>query len=196
MNELFEFRKHIDIRKVSIFIVCFVLMIFVFIKFLPQNTQKELEKEADSNPYKTYYSSNKTFSLELPKRYNLKENYTDEITLLQSDDGLQIKIEERAIVLGKALLDIATSDKTVYLEKFENSFDVSDLKDFSLSSTNSLSGYTYSFNYIQNSSEYNIQVFWVQGNSKYYIITVCIPNNVSSNYEGIETEIISSFIPS
>lgn len=193
MNELFEFRKHLNIKKLLITIGILLLIIFIIIKFWPQSTQKKLEKEAAANPYKTFSSSDKSFSLELPKRYNLTETYDNDITYLKSDDGLQIKIEEKTIVVGKSLNDIASSDKKVYTAKFENAYNISDLKSFSLENGSSLSSYKYDFSYAQNNSEYNIQVFWIQGNSNYYIITLCIPANVASNYQSIETEIISSF---
>lgn len=152
-----------------------------------------MNQEDDSKPYKTYTSSDGKVSLELPKRYNLTEIESNYALKLQSNDGLVINIEEKTIVFGKSLKEIATSDKGTYISKFENSFEISDLKEFNLENNDTLSSYTYNFKHINQGSEYYIQVFWTQDNARYYIISVSIPQNNSSKFQGIESEIISSF---
>lgn len=190
MNELFEFRKHLNTKKV-IALVSLILIIILLFFFYKNN--RITKKEEDSNPYKSYYSIDRRISLELPKRYNLNETQSNHTLQLKSDDGLLINIEEETIVVGKSLKEIATSDKNVYIQKFENAFDVSDLQEFSLENGNSLSSYKYNFKYIKQSIEYNIQVFWIQGDTQYYTITISIPQNNISKYQSIQTEIISSF---
>lgn len=190
MNELFEFRKHLNTKKVIIFVI---LIVIVLILFLPKNTQKQIQKEEEVNPYKTYYSINHKISLELPKRYNLIETQSEHTLQLQTKDGFIINIEENNIVVGKSLKEIATSDKNVYSKKFDNIYDLSDLKEFNLEDGHLLSSYKYSFKHTNQSTNYNITVFWIQSDTQYYIITVSIPENSISKYQGIEAEIISSF---
>lgn len=193
MNELFEFRKHLNAKKVIGFVGLLIVLLIIIVFFFSKNKEHQLKKAEDSSPYKTYTSMDNRISLELPKRYNLQENQSDSALQLQSDDGLLINIEEKTIVVGKSLKEIATSDKSVYPQKFENTFELSDLQEFSLENNNLLSSYKYSFKHINQAIEYNIQVFWIQGDTQYYIITISIPKNTSSKYEGIQTEIISSF---
>lgn len=193
MNELFEFRKHLNTKKV-IGIAVLILVIILLIVFLfSGNKKNKIKKENDANPYRTYTSLDSKVSLELPKRYNLHEIESNNILSLQSNDGLLVNIEEEIIVLGKSLKEIADSDKYLYLKKFENTFDVSNLEEFSLENNNLLTSYKYSFKHTNEVAEYFIQVFWIQGNTKYYIINICMPQNDITKYQGIESEIISSF---
>lgn len=194
MNELFEFRKHLNTKKIIglIFLIIILIIAIIFFSFSKHTSKKENNKD-DSNPYKVYYSADTKVSLELPKRYNLQEVQSDNILQLQSEDGLLINIEEKTIILGKALKDIATSDRNIYTKKFENVSDISDLQEFNLQNSNILSSYKYSFNFTTQNKSYYVQVFWIQSNTEYYIITLNIPQNHISKYQSIETEIISSF---
>lgn len=193
MNELFEFRKHLNTKKVVFFVIILIVILGLLLAFLFKNNESNFNQEDDTKPYKTYTSSDGKISLELPKRYNLNIEKSDYILKLQSNDGLVINIEENTIVFGKSLKEIANIDKGNYISKFENAFEVSDLKEFSLENNNSLSSYTYNFKHINQGLEYYIQVFWMQDNAKYYTISLCIPQNNSSKFQGIESEIISSF---
>lgn len=193
MNEIFEFRKHLNTKKViGIVLLCVILIILTFNIFSNNIKKEKLKKEKETNPYQEYFSKDQKISLELPKRYNLKEIESNSALKLTSEDGLQINIEEGNLVFGKSLNEIANTDKRLYTEKFENAFEVSDLEEFKLENSNLLSSYKYNFKYIKNETEYILQVYWIQDNTQYYIISICIPQN-NSNYEGIDSEIISSF---
>lgn len=194
MNEIFEFRRQLNTKKVVI-IAVFVALLFIFIiDSIFGSSNKDLkEKNDDENPYKVYTSIDNRVSIDLPKRYNLSEIENNTSLTLQSDDGLLISIEEKTIVMGRTLKDIANIDKSIFINKFENSFEVTDLESFNLENSNLLTSYKYSFKYIKQSTEYLIQVYWIQDNSQYYIINVCIPQSNSSKYQGLESEIISSF---
>ncbi len=191
MNELFEFRNHLNIKK-AIGIGLLALFLIVIIIFSFSNTNDITEKEDVSNPYKIYMSSDHTISLELPKRYNLQEIQGNYAIQLKSDDGLLINIEEKPIVFGKSLKEVVTSDKSVYIQKFENTFDVSELQTFSLDNSNLLTSYKYNFKHINQAIEYDIQVFWIQGNTQYYIINISMPKDSIEKYHGLESEIASS----
>lgn len=191
MNELFEFRNHLNIKKtIGIAILALVLIIIIF--SLIFNNNNIVEKEDTSNPYKTYMSQDRTVAIELPKRYNLQEIQSSSAMQLKSDDGLFINIEEKPIIFGKSLKEVVTSDKNVYTHKFENAFDVSDLQIFSLDDSNLLTSYKYDFKYINQAVEYYIQVFWIQGNSQYYIINISMPKDNTQKYHGLESELSSS----
>ena len=193
MNNIFEFHRELNIKKViSVFILA-VFIIILIVVFHLQNKEKKLKEEEISNPYKTYISADNKVSLELPKRYNLQEIKSNYLLQLQASDGLLINIEEKSILFGKSLNEVVNSDKNVYTQKFENAFDVSDLEEFNLENSNTLSSYTYNFKYISNATLYNIHVFWIQGNSCYYIISISFPEESTSKYQGLESEIISSF---
>ena len=194
MNEIFEFRRHLNTKKVIGIAVLAVLLIIFIINLIFGNSNKDIkERNEDTNPYKIYTSFDEKISIELPKRYNLNEIESNTSLKLQSDDGLLISIEEKTIIMGRTLKDIANIDKDVFISKFENSFDITDLETFNLENSNMLTSYKYSFRYIKQATEYDIQVYWIQDNSQYYIINLCVPQNNASKYQGIESEIISSF---
>lgn len=193
MNNIFEFHKELNIKKVIGLIALFVLIILLIVFFYPENTEKKLKKQEATNPYKTYASLDNRVSLELPKRYNLQPVESNYILQLQANEGLLINIEEEPLVFGKSLKEISTSDKDVYTKKFENSFDISDLKEFSLENNNALSSYTYNFKYIQEETTYSIQIYWIQGNTCYYVISTSFPESTTNTYHGLESEIIASF---
>lgn len=193
MNNIFEFHRELNFKKVIGLVIVVLSILILIIFFHPQNTEKKLKEQEAANPYKTYNSLDNRVSLELPKRYNLQEIQSNYLLQLQSSDGLHINIEEEPIVFGKSLNEISNSDKEVYTKKLENAFDISDLKEFNLENSNALSSYTYSFKYINEEITYNIQIFWIQGNTCYYVISSAFPENDMSKYQGLESEIISSF---
>lgn len=193
MNNIFEFHRELNIKKVIGLCICIVCIIILVIFLNLKNTEKNFKKQELSNPYKTYTSSDNRVSLEFPKRYNLQKVETSSLLQLQSNEGLVINIEEEPIVFGKSLNEISNSDKEIYIKKFENTFDISDLKEFSLENSNALSSYTYSFKCISQETTYNLQVFWIQANTCYYVINIAFPETDTSKYQGLESEIISSF---
>lgn len=193
MNELFEFRKHLNAKKVIGFATILIIILILIIRHFYIAGNENHIKEDDTKPYKTYTSVDGKVSLELPKRYNLNEVESDYALKLQSNDGLIINVEEKTIVFGKSLKEIASIDRGTYTKKFENTFEVSELKEFNLENSNSLSSYTYDFKYLNGASEYYIKVFWMQDNTRYYIISFSLPQSNSSKFQGIESEITSSF---
>lgn len=193
MNNIFEFHRELNKKKVVGLVIVVLSILILIIFFRPQNTEKKLKEQESANPYKTYNSLDSRVSLELPKRYNLQEIQNNYLIQLQSSDGLLINIEEEPIVFGKSLNEISNSDKEIYTKKFENAFDISDLKEFNLENSNALSSYTYSFKYINEEITYDIQIFWVQGNTCYYVISTAFPESDIQKYQGLESEIISSF---
>lgn len=193
MNNVFEFHRELNIKKVVGICILAIFIIILIIFSYPKNTEKKLKEQEAANPYKIYHSLNSSVSLELPKRYNLKEIQGNYLLQLQSDNGLLINIEEEPIVFGKSLNEISNSDKELYTKKLENTFDISNLKEFNLENSNALSSYTYSFKHINEEIIYNIQVFWIQGNTCYYVISTVFPEDDSTKYQGLESEIISSF---
>ena len=193
MNNLFEFHRELNMKKVIGIASLVIFIIILIIFFHPQDTEKKLKEQEAANPYKTYSSLDSRVSLELPKRYNLQGVQSNYLLQLQSDSGLIINIEEEPIVFGKSLNEVSNSDKEIYTQKFENAFDISELKEFSLENNNALSSYTYSFKYTKEEITYDIQIFWVQGNTCYYVITTHFPESDITKYQGLESEIISSF---
>lgn len=193
MNNIFEFHRELNKKKVVGLVIVVLSILILIIFFRPQNTEKKLKEQEAANPYKTYNSLDSRVSLELPKRYNLQEIQNNYLIQLQSSDGLLINIEEEPIVFGKSLNEISNSDKEIYTKKFENTFDISDLKEFNLENSNALSSYTYSFKCINEEITYDIQIFWVQGNTCYYVISTAFPESDIQKYQGLESEIISSF---
>ena len=194
MNEIFEFRRQLNTKKVvGIAVLAALLLMYLIHSFFGSSNRDIKEKNDDANPYMVFTSLDKKISIELPKRYELTEIKNDTTLSLQSNDGLIISIEEKTIIMGRTLKEIANIDKSLFINKFENSFDVSDLEPFTLEDSNLLTSYKYNFKYIKQSTEYDIHVYWIQDNSQYYITSVCIPQNYSSKYQGLESEILSSF---
>ena len=122
MNEIFEFRKELNIKKILILSLILIIVIAIIIFGISKKSNKKGEEKIEaSNPNSIFYDSNQTISLTLPKAYGFTQykpsgNY---ILELRTDKNLNIFVSENNSLENKSLKDIASSDIKVYINEFQ-----------------------------------------------------------------------------
>ena len=197
MNEIFDFHKQLNIKKV-LFVLIIVTFLIIIILEVTKNTNKSVSENkiiADNNPNSIFYDKNKSISIELSKKYELKQydsnsNYLIE---LRSPDNVNIFVSQKSLINNRNLIDITSADKEVYLKEFKNYSNISDI--IQTTATNNFPVCTYSFNYLQNKTRtaYYLQVIWIQTSSCYYIIDIEFPTEHLPIYSNIVSETLSAF---
>lgn len=177
MNEIFSFRKELNIKKIIIIILIIIIFIGILIWLLLPSAKETIEKiEENENPNNIFYSENKIISIELPKTYNFTQyiptnNYIFEI---RNENNLNIFISETEKVQNQTLLDIVTADQTAYISNFNKHSNQSNISEFN---TNGFNAYSYSFHYLDSKTKvaYYLQTIWLEKNEKYYILDIEFP---------------------
>lgn len=196
MNEIFEFRKKLNIKKILIVsLLFFILLVIILWKFFMPKEKFELNKNDSKSSFSTFYSKNKEVSLSLSKNYNFIQyqpanNYLLE---LRNENNLDIFISKEAILENKLLSEIVSTDFKSYIEQFNNSSNISNIAEFD---RGGLPAYTYSFHYLDSktNTQYYIQTIWIEYNNYYYILDIEFPLNSLNENSKIINDILNSII--
>ena len=196
MNEIFSFRKELNIKK----IVIVALIIFMFIVAILWKMRSPKENPSLSQIQKkatetTFYSTNKNLSLKLSSSYGFvpvtsTSNY---ILELKNKNNLNIFIAEENLLSNLPLSELANADLKYYIAKFENSSNISNVSEFNRGGK---PAYTYSFHYLDPNTKtaYYLQTIWLEYNDKYYIIDIEFPLNSLSENSNIINDILNSIV--
>ena len=195
MNEIFSFRKELNIKKILIVVaiaavITFLVFHIIFSSFNNKN-ENIIENE---NPIATFSSTDNRFSIEFPKEYGFV-SYSpsgDKLLELRNDKNLNIFVSSKDLISNKSLSDIVSADITSYLEEFSNSSNISGITEFV---HNEKPAFTYSFHYLDFSSKttYYLQVMWLEYENNYYIIDVEFPLNDLYDNTSIINDILNNF---
>ena len=74
MEDFFSFRRKLNMKKVIIAIIIMLLISSAVSKYKEYKIEKQKIEEENAKPYKTYTSTDNTFSIELSKNYALSRN--------------------------------------------------------------------------------------------------------------------------
>ncbi len=191
MNELFQFHRELNIKKVLIFAIIIILIIVVFL--VPKNLKKsEEQKTEESNQNITFMSNDNRISLLLPKEYGFSEykpvqNY---ILELRTENNIDIFVSHKELVENRNFNNIVSTDRESYIKTFNTYSNLSEIADLTISGN---PAYSYSFHYLDNNTAYFLQIIWIQTDTGYYIIDIEFPlSTLSSNYKLIN-DIITNF---
>lgn len=195
MNELFQFRKELNIKKI---IIAFIIIMFfiVIITELVVGLIKSKNQEVSEaqNPNSIFYDTNNTISIELSKQYQLSQYNSSENYLieLRSPSELNIFISFKDSIENHSLSEVASGDLHSYIENFNGYSNLSDLKEFKAGEK---TAYTYSFHYLDAGTKipFYLQVIWLQAENGYYIFDIEFPLESLNNYTNIINETINSF---
>ena len=199
MNELFEYHKKLNTKKIILVIVITLFLIIsvfdIISNFLNTNNTSPTQKHDEAkNPNSVFYDANNKISIELSKKYELQQynsvnNYLIE---LRSPTNLDIFISSKPLIENRTLSEVATADSNAYIENFNNNSNLSDLSEFSIGDK---IAYTYSFHYLDNSTKipFYLQVIWMETENCYYIFDIEFPLDNLENYTKIINETINSF---
>ena len=72
MEDFFSFRRKLNMKKVIIAII--IVISSAVSKYKEYKIEKQKIEEENAKPYKTYTSTDNTFSIELSKNYALSRN--------------------------------------------------------------------------------------------------------------------------
>lgn len=193
MNELFNFHRELNVKKIIIVLLIAIAIptaITLTLRF--SNNYKETKIE-NSKPNTIFTSDDNSISIELSKKYGLSkytpvQNYVLE---LRSPKNIDIFISHENLLENKSLSDIATSDRMSYIENFKSYSNLSDIAPLTIDGNNA---YTYSFHYLDNKDNrtpYYLQIIWVETENGYYIIDIEFPLEALDENSSILTDIIN-----
>lgn len=192
MNELFQFHKQLNIKKILLVIAIILFLIFL-IFFVPKIIKNIKDKKIeDFEPNKTFVSRDNNISIVLSKEYELSEYKPtqDYILELRSPNNIDIFISHKDLVENRDLNTIISNDRNSYIEKFNGYSNLSDIVELTIDRNQA---YSYSFHYLDNKTAYYLQIIWIQTETGYYVIDVEFPlDTLTSNHKVIK-DLISTF---
>lgn len=193
MNQIFEFRKKINVKKLAIVILIGIALILVIIFTHSLISKKKVEKIESEKPNKTFYSADKSISLDFLKTYEFaqyapKDGYLME---LRTPKSLNIFVSKNTILPEKTLYDIASADLKTYINEFTNYSNISELNEFDY---NGNKAYTYSLHYLSSKTPYYLQVIWLETANTYYTLDIEFPLEDLNNYTNVINDTINSFV--
>lgn len=199
MNEIFSFRRELNIKKIIIVVLIILIIISIILwKFFISANNSEAKKitSADSNNQTTtFYSENKKITLTFPNSYDFiqykpKNNYLLE---LRNENNLNIFITKETLLDDTLLSEIVNADLKSYVAQFNNSSNVSNISEFDRGGT---PAYTYSLHYLDSKTNtaYYLQTIWIENNNDYYILDIEFPLNSLNENSKIINDILNSII--
>ena len=200
MNELFNFRRQLNIAKVLVVAASLIIIILIaFVFFTPNNNknkeQTKIGSETHENKILDFKDKNNEIILSLDSSYGLSQfdSIQDYILELRSEDNLNIFIEKKILSTDKILYNIVTKDKEDYIKKFNSISNISDIREITLA--DGTIGYTYGFHYLDKRTRqtYYLQIIWIQKNTSYYITSIEFPLDKLDSYSKIINELTTNF---
>lgn len=200
MNELFNFRRQLNIAKVLVVAASLLIIILIaFVFFTPNNNknkeQTKIGSETHENKILDFKDKNNEIILSLDSSYGLSQfdSIQDYILELRSEDNLNIFIEKKILSTDKILYNIVTKDKEDYIKKFNSISNISDIREITLA--DGTIGYTYGFHYLDKRTRqtYYLQIIWIQKNTSYYITSIEFPLDKLDSYSKIINELTTNF---
>lgn len=188
--------EFLNIKKVIVIILIVVILVVgIIIKISVKNTSDEPQTTSDKstqNKTSIFSSDDKSISIELLNSYKLEEYDSDYLLELRSSDNLNIFVDRNQAIENRNLSDLMNKEKENFISTFENSSNVSEVKEISI---NNNQVYTYSFHYLDKkiNTTFYLQVMWIQIDDKYYIFDVEFPLDDLSFYSNVPTSILYSF---
>lgn len=199
MIEEFSNYRKLNIKKVIIVVSIALLLIVSIIVFCISRTM-EIDNTNNVVPEKVesktevFYDVNNTVSVEVPKKYELKQTHNSEYLIkLSSDYNMDIYVSKLEKLENRPLSSIARADKISYLEEYNAYSNLSDLKELNV---NGNLAYTYSFHYLDENlrKAFYIQVVLLELDDGIYVFDIDFPLDDLSIYTNLTTEVLEKFM--
>lgn len=196
MNEIFEFRKELNIKKILIaLLIIFIIAGLILWKVFSPSEKSSAITIKDEVTESKFYSKNKNFSLTLSSSYNFTqhESTTNYILELRNENNLNIFVAEENLLQNISFSELVESDLKSYVSQFENSSNISNVSEFDRGGK---PAYTYSLHYLDTNTKtaFYIQTIWIEHNNKYYIIDIEFPLNSLNENSKIINEVLNSIV--
>lgn len=191
MNELFQFHRELNIKKVLILAIIIILIILIFL--VPKIFKKTEDQKAEiSDPNITFMSNDKSISLLLPKEYGFseykpKQNY---ILELRTENNIDIFVSHKELVPDRNFNNIVSTDRESYIKTFDTYSNLSEIADLNI---NGNQAYSYSLHYLDNNIAYFLQIIWIQTDTGYYVIDIEFPLDTLNSNHKLINDIITNF---
>ena len=196
MNEIFEFRKELNIKKILIaLLIIFIIAGLILWKVFSPSEKSSSITIKDEVTESKFYSKNKNFSLTLSSSYNFTqhESTTNYILELRNENNLNIFVAEENLLQNISFSELVEADLKSYVSQFENSSNISNVSEFDRGGK---PAYTYSLHYLDTNTKtaFYIQTIWIEHNNKYYIIDIEFPLNSLNENSKIINEVLNSIV--
>lgn len=196
MNQIFEFRKELNIKKILIVLLIFFIIagLILWKVFSPSEESLSVKTKNEVTESK-FYSKNKNFSLTLSNSYNFIQfdPVQNHILELRNENNLNIFVAEENLIHNLTLSELAEADLKSYVAQFENSSNISNVSEFDRGGK---PAYTYSLHYLDSNTKtaYYLQTIWIEYNDKYYIIDIEFPLSSLNENSKIVNDVLNSIV--
>jgi len=195
MNEIFEYRKKLNIKKIALAIILILFVVVMITDLISGIVNKKEENDLEAqNPNSIFYDVNNTISIELSKQYELSQYKPsgDYLIELRAPNDLNIFISHKNLIENRTLASIVSSDLRSYIEEYNSYSNLSDITEFVAKDK---TAYTYSFHYLDSKTNtpFYLQVVWIESENGYYIFDIEFPLENLNNYTKILNEVLESF---
>lgn len=197
MYEFYEEPRHLNLKKVviiSVVLIAILLLVILLIAKKISTSEKTTEPQTQTtqNTTTTFSSNDNTVRVELSNHLNLTKYESNYLLELRSENNLGIFISKKDAISNRDLLDIVNADKIAFLQNFEKSSNISDIKELSV---NNNLAYTYSFHYLDTklNKAFYLQIAWLQIDNQYYVFDIEFPLDDLSFYTNLVTSVLASF---
>ena len=196
MNQIFEFRKELNIKKILIvLLIIFIITGLILWKVFSPSEESSSVKIKDEVTESKFYSKNKNFSLTLSSSYNFIQFDPAEshILELRNENNLNIFVAEENLLQNLTLAELVEADLKSFVAQFEKSSDISNVTEFDRGGK---PAYTYSFHYLDSNTKtaYYLQTIWIEYNDRYYIIDIEFPLNSLNENSKIINDVLNSIV--
>ena len=196
MNQIFEFRKELNIKKILIvLLIIFIIAGLILWKVFSPSEESLSVKTKNEVTESKFYSKNKNFSLTLSNSYNFIQfdPAQNHILELRNENNLNIFVAEENLIQNLTLSELAEADLKSYVAQFENSSNISNVSEFDRGGK---PAYTYSLHYLDSNTKtaYYLQTIWIEYNDKYYIIDIEFPLSSLNENSKIVNDVLNSIV--
>ena len=196
MNQIFEFRKELNIKKILIvLLIIFIITGLILWKVFSPSEESSSVKIKDEVTESKFYSKNKNFSLTLSSSYNFVQFDPAEshILELRNENNLNIFVAEENLLQNLTLAELVEADLKSFVAQFKKSSDISNVTEFDRGGK---PAYTYSFHYLDSNTKtaYYLQTIWIEYNDRYYIIDIEFPLNSLNENSKIINDVLNSIV--
>ena len=196
MNEIFSFRKELNIKKIIIMALLVLIIVVAILWIVFSHSEKTPNNEIKDNILiSKFYSENQNICLKLSNSYNFTQYQPslDYILELKNNNNLNIFIAEHSSFPNLTLSNIVSADLKTYISQFKNCSNISNVSEFNMGGK---PAYTYSLHYLDNKikTAFYLQTIWIEHGDKYYIIDIEFPLDSLNKNSKIINEVLNSLV--
>lgn len=182
--------KKANIIFISTLIICIIIGIIYYLKTSTSLT--ETSPIFSKNSKQVISDSSNTINLTLPENTTYKvvldENYL--LKLENETNIISISKNEVSSFMNEDLYSLISLDKDSFIQNFDNIKTQSDIRE---STVNNYQSYNYSFSFIENDTEYLVQIFWIKTDTSLYTIDLRLPYELINQESQEFIDILYSF---